>query len=133
MTAGTYLLDSDVIIDALNAKQGRHALLQGLLREGRLLACCAINVTEVYAGVRPNEEERTREFLDSLSFYPVTREIAREAGLLKRHWSRKGKTLSMADATIAAVALANNLPLITGNAKHYPMRELRLCPLPKPV
>ena len=131
MTPATCLLDSDVIIDVLNAKRGRHALLQGLLQEGRLLACCSINVTEVYAGVRPGEEERTREFLDSLGYYPVTREIARDAGFLKRHWSRKGITLSLADATIAAVALANNLPLVTGNAKHYPMRELRLCALPK--
>jgi hypothetical protein len=130
MSAGTYLLDSDVIIDALNGKRGRHALLEGLLRQGHLLACCAINVTEVYAGVRPHEEERTREFLDCLAHYAVTREIAREAGLLKRHWSRKGTTLSLADATIAAVALANDLPLITGNAKHYPMPELRLVPLP---
>lgn len=130
MSASMYLLDSDVIIDALNGKRGRNVLLEGLLREGRLLACCAINVTEVYAGVRPHEEERTGEFLDSLGYYPLTREIAREAGLLKRHWSRKGTTLSLADATIAAVALANDLPLITGNAKHYPMPELRLCPLP---
>jgi predicted nucleic acid-binding protein len=129
MTAAAYLLDSDIIIDALNGKKGRHVLLDGLLREGRLLACCAINVTEVYAGVRPHEEERTREFIDCLGYYAVTREIAREAGLLKRHWSRKGTTLSLADASIAAVALANDLPLITGNAKHYPMPELRLVPL----
>jgi predicted nucleic acid-binding protein len=131
MTAATYLLDSDVIIDALNGKRGRHALLEGLVREGRLLACCAVNVIEVFAGVRPSEEERTCEFLNSLEYYAITREIAREAGLLKRHWARKGITLSLADATIAAVALGNNLALITGNARHYPMRELRLCPVPE--
>jgi hypothetical protein len=34
MTSATYLLDSDVIIDALNGKRGRHVLLEGLLREG---------------------------------------------------------------------------------------------------
>lgn len=104
--------------------------LQGLLREGRLLACCAVNVTEVYAGLRPHEEERTQALLDSLDYYPVSREVAREAGLLQRRWSRKGITLSLADVTIAAVALANDLPLVTGNARHYPMPELRLCPLP---
>ena len=130
MMATTYLLDSDVIIDALNGKSGRHLFLQGLLQEGRLLACCAVNVTEVYAGLRPHEEERTQAFLDSLDYYPVSRETAREAGLLKRRWSRQGITLSLADVTIAAVALANDLPLVTGNARHYPMPGLRLCPLP---
>ncbi|MBC8165886.1 MAG: hypothetical protein H7Y20_08445 [Bryobacteraceae bacterium] len=52
----TYLLDTSVIIDALNGKRGRRDLLLGLVRQGHLLACCPINVTEVYAGMRSNEE-----------------------------------------------------------------------------
>ena len=32
--------------------------------------------------------------------------------------------------TIAAVALANDLILVTGNLKDFPMPELRLYPLP---
>ena len=80
-----YLLDTSVIIDLLNGKHGRDALLKQLLAEGSLLACCAVNVSEVYAGMRPNEKARTDEFMDSLDYYPITREIAKrgpaEAGL----------------------------------------------------
>ncbi|MGD1070241.1 MAG: hypothetical protein ABSB15_08880 [Bryobacteraceae bacterium] len=39
----TYLLDTCVIIDALNDKRNRPALLFELLNAGHLLACCPIN------------------------------------------------------------------------------------------
>lgn len=127
----TYLLDSSVIIDVLNGKRGRHLLLEELLRHGHLLACCSVNVTEVYAGMKPPEVTRTEEFLRSLEYYDVTWEIARRAGLLKRDYTRRGITLALGDATIAAVALTHQLPLLTDNVRHYPMKELELYPLPQ--
>ena len=60
----------------------------------------------------------------------MTPEIARQAGLLRRDWRAKGYTLSYTDVTIAAVALANQSPLLTDNRKHFPMPELKLFPLP---
>jgi hypothetical protein len=53
-----YLLDSSVIINILNRKRNRAAQLAQLVREGNILACCAINVAEVYAGMRPAEAEK---------------------------------------------------------------------------
>jgi len=102
----TYLLDTSVIINVINGKRNRKQILQALLQQDHLLACCPINVTEVYAGVRPNEETRTQELLESLEYYPVTWPNARLAGLL------------------------NRLTLITDNLRHYPMKELSLYPLP---
>lgn len=122
----TYLLDTTVIIDALNGKRSRDTLLKQLVREGHLLACTSIQVTEVYAGVRPHEEAVTEELLRSLEYYEVTWQIAREAGALKRDYARKGVTLALADVTIAAVALAHQLTLITDNTRHYPMKDLLL-------
>lgn len=128
-----YLLDSDIIIDVLNNKHGRSAILRKLLEQGQLLACCEVSVAEVYAGLQPTEEARTEELLQSLEYYAVTWGIARRAGLLKRDWARKGVTLSIADILIAAVALEYNLTLITANLKHYPMSDLQLYPLAKRV
>jgi predicted nucleic acid-binding protein len=79
--------------------------------------------------MRPNEETATAEFLGSLGFYEVTRLIARSAGRLRYEWARKGQTLSLADATIAAVALAHGLMLMTDNNRHFPMQELQLYPV----
>jgi len=126
------LLDTSVIFDHLNARFGRTAFLDRLVEQGHLLACCPVNITEVYGGIRAGEEEKTQAFMDSLEFVPVTAEIARKAGLLRRDWRLKGQTLSYTDVTIAAVALSHGLPLLTGNTKHFPMPDLQLIPLPQP-
>jgi len=126
----TYLLDTSVIIDVLNGKRNRDALLKGLLSQGDLLACCAVNVSEVYAGMRPKEEAKTEALLQSLEYYEISWNMAKQAGLLKRDYSKKGQTLSLPDTIIAAVALEYNLTLITDNVKHYPMPQLKLYPLP---
>ncbi len=115
----TYLLDTSVIIDALNGKRGRGQLFKELLQQGHLLACCSINVTEVYAGFRSHEEARTRELLESLQYFPISRPVVRLAGLLKRDYGRNGITLATTDATLAAVTIHHELTLITDNLKHY--------------
>jgi tRNA(fMet)-specific endonuclease VapC len=126
----TYLLDTSVIIDVLNNKRNRPRLLQDLLRQGHVLACCSINVTEIYAAFRPKEETATEEFLRSLEYLHVTWPVARLAGLLKRDHARKGVVLSVPDATIAAVAIVHELTLLTDNVKDFRMAELTLYNLP---
>jgi predicted nucleic acid-binding protein len=126
-----FLLDTSVIIDAINGKRNRPQLLKELILQGHLLACCPINVTEVFAGLRSHEEYLTLNLLQSLHYYPINWQAARLAGELKRDYSRKGITLATTDVTIAAVAITNQVALLTDNLKHYPMQELSLYPLPK--
>ena len=126
----TYLLDTSIIIDVLNGKRNRGQLCKDLLQQGHLLACCSINVTEVYAGLRSHEETKTRELLESLQYIPIVWPVARSAGVLKRDYARIGITLATTDATIAAIAIHYKLTLITDNLKHYPMKEISLYPLP---
>ena len=121
-----YLLDTNIIIDALNARRDRPAQLQELVAKGNTLACCSINVTEVCSGMRRGEEAATENLLRSLDFYPVTFRVAWLAGLLKRDYSKKGKVLTVPDATIAAVAIHNQIPLITDNVRDFPMNEVQL-------
>ena len=86
------LLDSSVIFDHLNGRFGRTQFLERLVvQQGYVLACCAVNLTEVYAGLRPAEEERTEAFLNSLEYLPIAPKIARQAGLLRRDWQKKAK------------------------------------------
>ncbi len=125
-----YLLDTDVIIDTLHHKRGRRELLRDLVLRRHVLGCCSINITELYAGMEPSEEAATLELLSGLEYYQVTLEAARTAGRLRRDLARKGRTLSLADATIAAVALTEELILITGNSKDYPIPQLALYSVP---
>ena len=125
-----FLLDTNIIIDAINDKKNRNQALIGLAEAGNILACCPINVAEVYAGIRPKEEQRTSELLRSLKLYPITFDVAELAGRLKRDYGKKGKTLGLTDTLVAAVALHNELSLITDNVKDFPMAELAIYPLP---
>jgi predicted nucleic acid-binding protein len=125
-----YLLDTSVIINAINGKRDRPNFLQSILSQGHLLACCPINVTEIYAGMRSHEAQVTEAFLGSLRFYDVTWDIARLAGQLKNAWAKKGNTLFLPDVTIAAVAITHNLILLTENRKDFPMPEIHFQDLP---
>jgi predicted nucleic acid-binding protein len=126
-----YLLDTNIIVDAINEKRDRNRFLLDLAeQQGHTLACCPINVAEVYAGMRPKEEQRTTALLRSLQLYPITFPVAELAGTLKLTHAKKGVTLSLIDALIAAVAIHNQLTLITDNIKDFPMKELTLYSLP---
>jgi predicted nucleic acid-binding protein len=124
------LLDTTVLLDVLRARQNRRSLLAELVAGRHLLATAAINVGEIYAGMRVGEEKRTEAFLSSLDCYPITAAIARRAGSLKSAWAQKGKTLSLADMIVAATALEHGLTLMTDNRKDFPLPELNFYPLP---
>jgi hypothetical protein len=64
----TCLLDSGIIMDALNGKRGRREIIDQLVQDGAEMACSSINVTEVYAGMRLGEEAKTERLLRSLKF-----------------------------------------------------------------
>ena len=127
----TFLLDTSVIIYTINNKKSRRQLLRGLLDQGHVLACCPINVVEIYAGLRSKEEVSTESFLASLGYFLITFTMARLAGQFKRDFAKKGVTLSVTDTLIAAVAIEHRIFLITDNTKDFPMKELQLYPLPQ--
>ncbi len=126
----TILLDTSVIIDALRKKRGRHQLLEERKQVGDTLACSAVTVAEVYAGMRPSEAAATGLLLEGLECIEVTHEIARRAGNLKYSWERRGVTISIPDAIIAATTLQFGLHLATDNVKDFPMSDLSLLTLP---
>jgi predicted nucleic acid-binding protein len=85
-----FLLDTSVVIDAINRKRGRWKLLKALVESGDTLACSAITIMEIYTGLRPHESVTTQAFLDGLEHYRVDRNLGRYAGLLKNEWAKQG-------------------------------------------
>jgi predicted nucleic acid-binding protein len=125
------LLDTSVLIDVLRSRQRRRELLADLARSGHSLATTALNVAEVFAGMRPEEQKQTEALLDVLDCYALTRTAGQLAGTLKNKWARRGRTLTLADAIVAAVALEQGCTLMTDNRKDFPMPELQYYPLPE--
>jgi predicted nucleic acid-binding protein len=73
--------------------------------------------------MREHEKAKTIELIDSLNIVDVTREIAEKAGEYKRQ--EKGHILELADCIIASTAFIKKVILVTGNEKHYPMRDIK--------
>jgi len=76
--------------------------------------------------MHPWEEERTPALLDSLVNLPLTLKIADQAGRWIYQYVRQGMRLSFPDALIAATAVLHDLILVTTDAKHFPMSEVRV-------
>ena len=127
----TLLLDTTFLIDVLNDRRGRADLMERMILEQHTLACCAINVAEVYVGLRAPEAAKTEALLRQLAYVPIRWEAAKLAGDLKREWARKGHTLTLTDTTVAAVCLTEGITLVTDNRRHFPMPELALYSLPE--
>lgn len=115
----TILLDTTVLIDVLRGRAEVRRELAGLVAEGKLLATSVVNVAEVYAGMRVEEEARTEAFLSGLEVLPVTEAIARRAGKMKAEGARAGRTSSLADMLIAATALERAARAMTWNRKDF--------------
>ena len=124
------LLDTSVLIDVLRLRNRRRDWLAQVARDGHSLSTTALNVAELYAGVRPGEESRTEALLAGLESYEINGTDARVAGKLKSSWARKGRTLTLDDAIIAAITIERGCALVTDNRKDFPMAEVQLYPLP---
>jgi predicted nucleic acid-binding protein len=124
-----HLLDTNILILALRSDPKALDFLDALDREKERACISVATRTEILAGMRPHEEERTMELLDSLDNLLVDEAIADRAGRLIYQYARRGIQLSFPDAIIATTALQHGLTLATTNPKHFPMSDLRLHPL----
>ena len=124
------LLDTTLLVDALRNRNQRRRFLAGLLGAGHTLATSAINVAEVYGGLRPGEEQETGSLLAGLQILEVSIAIAVRAGSLQSEYRRRGHTRSLADMLVAATALEHGMQLLTDNARDFRVPGLTLFPLP---
>lgn len=120
-----YLLDSDVLIWHLRGKPKIKELVISLGKLA-LLYCSALTVAEIEAGMLKGEEQTTRQLINGLQVQNVDSSIAMKAGQFIRTYRSKGQTLDIVDSVIAATAVIKNLVLVTANARHYPMPEIKL-------
>jgi predicted nucleic acid-binding protein len=82
-----------------------------------------VSVAELWAGARPKEHEALRNLFEALTCAPIDEEAGSRAGLYL-HQYRRSHAVELADALIAAGAVANGAELWTRNRKHYPMKEI---------
>ncbi len=121
-----YILDSDIIIDYLAKREQAIALIEKIIQLDELPTVSVLTEIEVKIGLKDAQIPKVNKFFDALIVIPVTSDITKLAIEIIRFWRRRGKTLHLVDACIAATAISNGLILVTNNKKDYPMKELRL-------
>lgn len=121
----TVLLDTTVLIDALRGRPAAERLL-ALRSTGQVPWVCAINVEEVWRGVRAGEERAVTRLFSGLRIAALGRGEGERAGVWRRTFATRGVTLAQADCLIAAAAVAVGARLATGNPRDFPMPELEL-------
>lgn len=124
------LLDTSVLIDVLRGRNRRREFLADLVRSGHNLSTTTVNIAEIYGGMRPTEESSTEALLRELKSLELNGSAAKLAGKLKALWQRKGHTLGLVDAIVAAIAIESGSILVTDNRRDFPMSEVQLYPLP---
>src|SRR5215203_1194113 len=79
-TRSLYLLDTTVLIDVARRKEPATSWLGDTLRRSDQVCVSAVTVAEFFAGVRPAQRIEWQRFIDGLTHWDVTREIAIRAG-----------------------------------------------------
>jgi predicted nucleic acid-binding protein len=123
------IVDTCVWIDTERKKRDVQDTVQLILEQNgqRELAVSALTLVELADGVSHAREDSTRRlrarFLEDLRFhlpiYPMTAEIAVEAGLLNGQVRARGVTLGLADLLIGVTALHHGHGVLTFNVKHF--------------
>ncbi len=118
------LLDTTVLIDLLRGRLGARSRMKALRRSGDDPFTCAVNVEEIFRGLRANEGANAGRLISGLRIVPLGAAEGRQAGRWRQEYAEQGRTLAQADCLIAAAALAIGGRIATGNPKDFPMRGL---------
>ncbi|MEK7085654.1 MAG: PIN domain-containing protein, partial [Patescibacteria group bacterium] len=117
------IFDTDVLIDILKNNRKTIEQVRQLTQEAEELYCSTINLAEIFAGMRPNEEGQTKQLLEGLSYFDVTIQVAELAGRMK--FKTKTHTLWLDDCLIADTSILNECILVTKYITNYTFAGLK--------
>jgi predicted nucleic acid-binding protein len=121
----TVLVDSDILIEVSRDRDAEVVSRWiDLSKSDAAVLYSPVSVAELWAGARPNEHDALNRLFRALICVPIDAETGHRASLYLQHY-RRSHRVEVADALIAASAVASNAELWTKNRKHYPMREVR--------
>jgi predicted nucleic acid-binding protein len=120
----TVLVDSDILIEV---SRGRNADIISkwidLSNSDTAVLYSPVSAAELWTGARPNEHDALNNLIRALTCTPIDEASGRQAGAYLRQY-RRSHGVEMADALIAASAVAYHAELWTRNRKHYPMKDV---------
>lgn len=118
-----YLLDSNACIIYLN---GRSPELKQSLESHKpenIYVCSIVKAELYYGAMRTRDPTETlkvqKKFLNNFSSLPFNDEAAEHYGKIRATLAAKGQPIGPNDMLIAAIALANQVTLVTHNTREF--------------
>jgi len=122
-----FLFDSDIIIDYLRGFEGALKFFESFDHD---FHTSVVTVAELYSGERDKDHQELEYFMSLFTVFPLTVEIAKEAGFLRQSYFRS-HGMGLADAMVAATAKAHGATLLSLNSRHFSMLDNLLIPYTK--
>ncbi len=119
----THLLDTNACVRYLNGRAVRVRNKLATMPPGAVGVCSVVKA-EMYAGaMKSNDPARTRSaqqaFFNQFLSLPFDDAAASVYGIIRAHLEAAGTPIGPYDLQIAAIALANNLILVTHNTREF--------------
>jgi predicted nucleic acid-binding protein len=116
-------LDTDLLVAILRGKEGAWKKVAELDEEEKG-ATTSINAFELFFGAdksaRKNENlKETSKLLERLTVFPLDFLSSQKAAEISARLMDKGEIIDFRDAMIAAIAIENDLTLVTRNNFHF--------------
>jgi predicted nucleic acid-binding protein len=113
------IVDADVVIDFFNGVSPGAGVMLRLISKQEV-ALTSISVFELYAGIEGKRRRAQIETLiQSVTILPLDVIEAVIAGKIYTQLKSTGQSIGTHDILIAAVCVANTLPLYTKNVAHF--------------
>ena len=120
------IVDTSVWIDFFCARSARQVqALEYLIKNDGIICITGIILSETLQGIRHDKEYwKTREYFESLLYFPTTQSAFIRAAEIYRSLRRKGITIRKPlDCMIAAVALEYDIPLLHNDRDFLPIEK----------
>jgi tRNA(fMet)-specific endonuclease VapC len=118
-----YLLDTNACIVYLNQENSGVRRRLASVSRSEVVLCSVVKAELFYGAMRSTSPEQTlarqREFVNAFTSLPFDDFAATSFGIIRTRLESLGTPIGAYDLQIAAIALANNLTLITHNTREF--------------
>ncbi|HEY8238253.1 MAG TPA: PIN domain-containing protein [Candidatus Limnocylindrales bacterium] len=121
-----YFLDTTFAIDYLRGLAVAEQRLARMFESGDEPYVNEVVLCELAVGLRDAGDPAFIAFTQAISFVQPSAEIAVQAGVWRRDAARRGRTLDLADALIAAAADGLDAPVLTRNLRDFALTPVKV-------